>query len=365
MSRNGTDKEPGILKKKKIGWSKNHQSRLPVILAFLFGTSLRFINPYSNSNCLERDLSFSQQSTVVGNIGVVNNNNGTETTSFNLRHYGEPTTTTLEGRDMICYVSMGEAKHFQAHKTRMESQFATNSSVFFYHSHDEDCDGCIFKKNSKYAEGKNMIVKRLMLSPFWKRCKYMTWFDDDVTLSITGQKNVSDAAWGRYHEMLLSEETTHPLIRPQDSSRDSEGYDTYQSCVDEHFLSFRFDHIAIFWPLTDQRPDDLFVHGKFLFARMAKCYPKGIRVDRRYRAHNTGHRYNKKTKNMLATREKVDVFRSELPELGPWDGLIQLKHGCIKKKAPSFGWHPECQRVMNEHLNRFLDKEIPPEWKEG
>ncbi|CAJ1959224.1 unnamed protein product [Cylindrotheca closterium] len=362
MSENGTNnKSNGTSTKKNHWWN---QSRSRIILAFVCGASIRSVitTPYKNiSNCSKRDSSsFSQpQYTGANNKSIVIGGNEA------LNHHNDGSTLSLEGRDMICYVSMGEAKQFQAHKARMESQFATNTSVFLYHSYDEDCDGCIFKKNSKYAEGKNMIVKRLMLSPFWKRCKYMTWFDDDVALSITGQKNISDAAWGRYHEMLLSEETTHPLIRPQDSKRDGEGYDTYQSCVDEHFVSYRFDHIAILWPLTDQRPDDLFVHGKFFFARMAKCYPKGIKVDRRYRAHNNDHRYNKKTKAMLATKEKEDVFRSELPELGPWDGYIQLKHGCIKKKAPSFGWHPECQRVMNEHLDRFLQKEISPEWKEG
>lgn len=264
---------------------------------------------------------------------------------------------------LIVYFSQGPAKAYPSLKKRVDKFSPEGTAVFFYHSYDEDCDGCIFKKGTTFAEGWNLVAKTALLSPFADQMKYFVRFDDDIKLLSTGlgKANTGHGAWEDFHQMLLSPDTNYPLIRPQDKARAEEKYTVYESCVDQHFYAIRKDHISLIFPYSTYAKECIWLNDEMLFYVMEKCYPAGFLVDHRWTVANDDHRYA--TDNRVEYSEKyvrdkaLGALNEAYPSLGLWvrRNHSKLKHRCTVKEVPSFGLNGECRKVFQDRFERWLE----------
>lgn len=284
-------------------------------------------------------------------------------------------TSLQESRDwIICYGSQGPAKSFAGLQSRFERSLPNGTYAFFYHSFDEVCDGCVFQKGTTFSEGKNIATKAAMTSPIWRRCKYWTFFDDDIELrrkkkegnnmetTASGITSIEEDSWRDYHNMLLDPDTIHPIIKAQDSARDQGDTTTmYQTSVDEHFVSFRFDYVSLLWPLTTRYKDYFWLNNDMFFVKMTKCYPAGIRVDHRYVTTNPKHRYEADNNPVYNydTKRCEEVLQDELPGLSPWTCGLGQHHRSNVQPLPPLDRHPKCAEEMNRRLDLWLTDKLP------
>jgi hypothetical protein len=176
-----------------------------------------------------------------------------------------PSPTGMKQQNRIAYISQGRANAYINLKNRFEQVVDNETSAFFFHSFDENCNGCAFQANTTLAMGRNIGLKEAINSPLWDTFKYVVFFDDDVTLLDLQKARVFytpshkkqsglekshpeliDESWKTFHRMLLDEKTNQPLIKPTDQSFDlkrSINATTYQSCVDDNFWAIRKDHV--------------------------------------------------------------------------------------------------------------------------
>jgi hypothetical protein len=283
---------------------------------------------------------------------------------------------------------LGAAKSYSVWKELFDAISEEKDAVFFYHSYDEDCEGCIHKVGTTLSEGRNLVVSAAANASKidWNTYKYVVVLDDDVqllnssaTTTTTSSWNVSKgkfsgentptstvpdvAAWKSFHNRMLEPNTTHPLIKPKCQNYDSDDTaTTYQSCPDDNFLAIRRDYVDWVYPYSTIGKQNFWLNILELWKRMERCYPAGILIDHRWTVANPQRRYkiNKfpyKNKEWVQTKV-LEVLNRDYPTLGQpaWkvDANIMTWHRCTVKQEPSFGMHPECKRASEVRFQRWL-----------
>jgi hypothetical protein len=213
----------------------------------------------------------------------------------------------------IAYVSQGPAKSYPVLKKQFDTLMleVPDTASFFFHSYDEDCDGCIFQPKTTPEMGRNIALKAATQSPFWNNFKYIVMFDDDITLmhmkTVKGVYKLDPAkkdkashqtngvekshpelieqSWKALHKLLL-DELTYPLWKPRDIYFDywknKVHGPSYQSCVDDNFWAIRRDHIDFLYPFsTLYTHENFWLNALATFMKMEKCFPAGWWVDNR------------------------------------------------------------------------------------
>ena len=163
-----------------------------------------------------------------------------------------------------------------------------------------------------------------------RRIKYYVKFDDDIELYDTntaatsierqehGIKFIEDGskplkqiqAWKTLHQMLLADETTHPIIRPQDYVRAREKYDIYESCTDGHFFAVSPNHMSLLFPFSTYAKHVFWVSDHIMWALTERCYPASYKVDHRWTVVNEQHRYTPGANYERANRFKLTTEAS-------------------------------------------------------
>lgn len=305
----------------------------------------------------------------------------------------------LSQRDLIAYASQGPAKSYMILKQRFERAFGSEEDGkyrFYFHSFDEDCDGCIFQYKTSLARGKNILIKAIVHAPEYHRFKYVAVFDDDAFLyhrvervrpsplldrpvpldilrrHIAGnqdQANV-DLGWKTFHEHLQSDEETHPLVKPRYYHADLDDVmDTYQSCTDENFWVIRTDILHFYFPYELVHEENFWLNAGVIFVVMERCYPAGMKVLHDWISANGDDRYEKVEETYLNAQNKIDAQREylhkRLPELEPWRLPVESIHGfhdqrCTVKLTPSQGIHPECSKYTKPIFDKWVTGEYEP-----
>ena len=297
---------------------------------------------------------------------------------------------------MIVYFSQGPAKNYKVLKGRFQKAFvhttvpSSSSYQFYYHSYDEDCDGCIYQPNTTFAEGWNLVVKtaiqntKTTAADRKRIIKYYVRFDDDIELydidtinevgydevryggAVTFSKAQKQIlAWRSFHQMLLSNETTHPLIRPQDFVRSNESYDVYESCVDGHFYAISADHhmMSLFFPFSTYGKRVVWVNDHIMWSLTERCFPAGFKVDHRWTILNKQHRYTTDVDASYNEQKLIvlvnEALNSGFPQLGPWTipqhtTDINDRHRCTVKEFPSIGYNEQCSVVLQDRYQQWL-----------
>ena len=296
----------------------------------------------------------------------------TTTTATSLDIAATAAVKTLEQQQqhpmLIAYASQGPAAKYRVLYERFENSFPNGTWVLFYHSFDEPCEGCLFRANTTFAQGKNLVIKAVIQSSYYLnlQIKYIVSHDDDVILFRgSGGSNLMEDGWVPFHNLLLHNETTFPLIKPAYATE--ENYITYQSCVDEIMWAIRPDHLALIYPFnTHVLPDFYWFNALKLHMVMDRCYPNGYMVIPHVRIINPSHRYNNDAPIYhdwnTTTSMVAQVMEQEFPSLGKWiwsfpKGIIQR---CNVKKAPSFGIHPICQIAFQQRFDDWMAGKIEP-----
>jgi hypothetical protein len=294
----------------------------------------------------------------------------------------------LKTANKIAYISMGEAKNYKKIKERFERLLDRNTFRFFYHSYDEDCDGCLFLHKSAVSEGRNLAVKAAIDdSKNYESFKYFVIFDDDLYMSTPLRRSDSDLAsssskpkalnkaassneeyaWQTYHKMLLAESTTHPFIKPMyDRADDEVGKTTFQSCTDDNFWTIRRDQLGFLYPFSTYEKEMFWINPLAWFHLFEKCYPAGFLVDGRWIVSNPSHRYATNfggySDPRLFERNVKEMLDMEYPMLGPWKVKrdIPIWQQCTVRELPSLGMHPLCKQVTHERFQKWVSGEFKP-----
>jgi hypothetical protein len=267
------------------------------------------------------------------------------------------------------------------------------TASFFFHSYDEDCDGCIFQPKTTLAMGRNIALKAATQSPLWNDFKYIVMFDDDITLmhmkTVKGvykpdpanksksahQTNglekthpeLIEQSWKELHRMLL-DELTYPLWKPRDLHFDYwrkkvHGH-SYQSCVDDNFWVIRRDHIDFLYPFsTIHESENFWLNAFATFMKMEKCFPAGWWVDHRFMVENPAHRYDQAESPPETEQWLREIMDATIPNAGPWHYVppdIGTAQGCTIKQAPSFGVHPACKQETEKRFQKWVSGELEP-----
>ena len=289
---------------------------------------------------------------------------------------------------IIAYITMGTAQSCQHLKQRFQkllgspSDGTNNSYVFICHSYDEDCDDCIFQHGTSYAEGKNIIVKALVNNAatttkeerLWDRVKYVVSFDDDVPIfpipfnGGPGDKSKGlfpkpehlHDGWKPFHDMLLNETTTHPLIKPQYYPDFKDHRTTYQTGVDENFWAIRKDHLPVIYPHSTIGEYVHWANAGRVFYLLYKCYPNGFQVLSNFRTLNPAHAFDTSDYGAIADII-VEQLQEGYSEIGPWKAkMYPLVQHFTAMNAPSLGLHPTCRKVMFDRFQKWIDGEYKP-----
>jgi hypothetical protein len=285
----------------------------------------------------------------------------------------------------IAYISMGEAKNYNMLRERFEKLLDHNTFRFFYHSYDEDCDGCVFQHKTSASEGRNLAVKAAIDSKDYESFKYFVIFDDDLYMSTplrstdhppgaTKPKASNKAAssneeyaWQTYHEMILAESTTHPFIKPMFDQIDVEaGTTTFQSCTDDNFWTIRRDQLGFLYPFSTYEKELFWINPAAWFHLFEKCYPAGFLVDGRWSVSNPSHRYaidfGGYLDHRLFERNIKEMLDMEYPMLGPWKVKKDILswQRCTVKELPSLGMHPLCKQATHERFQKWVSGEFKP-----
>lgn len=270
---------------------------------------------------------------------------------------------------MIAYVSQGPASQYPILKERFEHLLPKGTWAFFYHSYDEDCEGCLFQSNTSFAEGKNLAIHAAVTSQIWKnqQVKYLASFDDDIQLARRPFKKadkLNGTGWEPLHNILLQQKTQHPLLKPRHNSADIEDTITYQSCTDENFWIFRRDHIDIFYPHSTYAQEHFHLNALKDFFLMERCYPAGMMVLPHYMVFNKKHRYSVKQgiyRDQGFVHTKIlDMLRMEYPTLGPWEWRDLSQRCNVQRKLPQETVEPECKAVMEARFQKWIAGELTP-----
>jgi hypothetical protein len=307
----------------------------------------------------------------------------------------------------IAYLSQGQAKSYPVWKKLFDAiSGEEKNAVFFYHSYDKDCEGCLYQAGTTMSEGRNLVVLAAANSTNmdWNTYKYVVMLDDDILLlnsssssnsswnnvsfkkgKNSGKNNIPTsstglpeeehvAAWKSFHSMLLDPHTTHPLIKPKCGTWDSDddlATTTYQSCPDDNFLAMRRDYVDWIYPYSTIGKQNVWLNIVAIWKRMERCYPAGIKVDHRWTVANPQHRYNPRifpyTSPQWATTKVLELLNRDYPNLGGNNGRawkvdvnIMSWHRCTVKQEPSLGMHPECKRVCEVRFQRWLAGDYEP-----
>jgi hypothetical protein len=216
------------------------------------------------------------------------------------------------------YLSQGPASSY----TRLKQRFgALPNALFFYHSYDQDCDGCIYLANSTLPQGRNLVLQTAFQSlkksesqhNSLDNVKYFVMMDDDVEIQCIPSRR---DCWWEYHTMLMDERTSWPLLAPKFYVDGDAEPALYHTCRDDSLWVMRWDHVHLLYPFPtkhDKKTWNIYVQAAW--ERMKRCFPNGFLTHKGYRNVNPRHgEYPKGLRKGLV----VDLLNDEYPSLGPW-----------------------------------------------
>lgn len=308
----------------------------------------------------------------------------------------------IHKRDLIAYATQGHAKAYAPLKERFQQALGTEQDGhyrFYFHSFDEDCNGCIFQHNTTLARGKNILIKTIASVPEYQRFKYVAIFDDDAFLyhrtlrakpspfldrpkkvkkiilkehiKAGNETENTQLAWKSLHEYLSSNQEIHPLVKPAFYNTDlHDKVDTYQSCTDENFWIIRIDYVHFYFPYMLVHEENFWLNAAVLFLIMERCYPTGMKVLHNWVVTNFEHRYEQ-SKEIYQNRKGMlhaqrEYLAKRLPELGPWKLPIHSRDGMLNQRCnvqtdpPSSGLRPKCSKYTKVIFDKWIQGEYEP-----
>jgi hypothetical protein len=272
----------------------------------------------------------------------------------------------------VVYLSQGPAASYQRLQRRFRS---LPGAVFFYHSYDENCTGCIFQPGTTLPEGRNLVLKSALAAgdrgrvdstsavPSWTndQVKFYVMMDDDVEIRCLSGRN----CWSEYHALLLDDRTSWPFLAPKYYVDRDDEPTAYHTCRDDSLWVMRWDHVDFLYPYPTKHSEKTWnIYVQATWERMKRCFPNGFLTHKGYRIENARHGdYPKGLRKGLV----ADLLRSEYPELGPWVVDKHAKRTAFRctpaRYEPPATFqrvHPKCKNLTESRFLRWLDGTFDP-----
>jgi hypothetical protein len=264
-------------------------------------------------------------------------------------------------QDQVVYLSQGPAASY----ARLSERFqALPNALFFYHSYDQDCRGCIFQANTTLPKGRNLVLKTayttLAKSSTLDRVKFFVMMDDDVEIQCIPSRR---DCWLEYHLMLLDRRTTWPLLAPKFYVDGDDEPTLYHTCRDDSLWVMRHDHVHFMYPFPTKHDTKTWnIYVQAVWERMKRCFPNGFLTHKGFRNYNPRHGDYPKG---LRKRLVLDILNEEYPSLGPWS--LQPSSGrafrcTTAMQNPPEQQHvdPTCAAVTTERFQKWIDGTLDP-----
>ena len=280
----------------------------------------------------------------------------------NLIHSSNSNKDNKPHRDLIVYLSQGPASSYAQLSQRFQS---LPNALFYYHSYDQDCPGCIFQPNSTLPKGRNLVLKTaynsLSHNNTLDQVKYFIMMDDDVEIQCVSSRR---DCWMEYHYMLLDERITWPFLAPKYFVDADDEPTSYHTCRDDSLWVMKWDNVHFLYPFpTRHDTKSWHIYVQAAWERMKKCFPNGFLTHKGYRNYNPRHGDYPKG---LRKRLVVDILNAEYPTLGPWS--IQPSKGgigfrcarALHKPPVQQQVDPKCAAVTRERFQKWIDGTFDP-----
>lgn len=281
----------------------------------------------------------------------------------------KPSSPSIDSkRFLVVYLSQGPAASYERLKRRFDS---LPNAVFFYHSYDVECPGCIFQSNTTLPEGRNLVLKTSLavgnrrqatpLEPWTNdQVKYYVMMDDDVEVQCLSRRD----CWQEYHTMLLDDRTTWPFLAPKYYVDWDDEPTAYHTCRDDSLWVMRWDHVDFLYPYpTKHQAKTWNIYVQSTWERMKRCFPNGFLSHKGYRNVNSRHGgYPKGLRKALV----ADLLNSEYPTLGPWvvnktETTTPFRCTPARNDPPIQEWvDPICKNLTEWRFRRWLDGTYNP-----
>ncbi|KAG7354948.1 hypothetical protein IV203_004304 [Nitzschia inconspicua] len=247
-----------------------------------------------------------------------NDSVGNESAAKKSHQWHQQQGTVDQNRNYIVYLSQGPASSY----IRLQHRFNNlPNALFFYHSYDQECNGCIFLANTTLPRGRNLVLMTALQSLMANQAgstsvthvKYFIMMDDDVEVQCIPSRR---DCWFEYHTMLLDQRTTWPLLAPKFYVDGDAEPALYHTCRDDSLWVMRWDYVHLLYPFPtkhDKKTWNIYVQA--VWERMKRCFPNGFHSHKGYRNVNPRHgTYPKGLRKGLV----VNLLNDEYPTLGPW-----------------------------------------------
>lgn len=264
---------------------------------------------------------------------------------------------TSTKRDKIVYMLQGKAVH------GFEWMHLINElgpqAIIHYHSFDEECEACIYRNDTTYSSGKNLLLRHVLKAEDYDHVKYFVALDSDISLQCKGGLSQVDC-WKWLHQTLIDPNTTDPMRTCQTNYEPMGEITTYQTCTDSQFYALRWDYLAFFYPLATHLQEkgwNLINH--VMWHLMRRCFPNGFVVDERFQLTNPEHSPYVQIYGGEAQSIINSILENDYPLLGPWNDTETIFHRCSvlgkppkKKEADKY-----CMDVLTSRFNVWADND--------
>jgi hypothetical protein len=263
---------------------------------------------------------------------------------------------------LIAYLSQGPASSYDKLQHRFN---ALPNSVFFYHSYDVDCSGCIYQSKTTLPEGRNLVLKtayqKLTAAQIISSVKYFVMMDDDVEIQCVRSRR---DCWLEYHTLLLDPRTTWPFLAPKFYVDTDDEPTLYHTCRDDSLWVMRWDYVHMLYPFpTKHQTKTWNIYVQAVWERFKRCFPNSFLSHKGYRNVNVRHgEYPKGLRKGLV----VDILNSEYPLLGPWS--INRTQGerpfrctrALQEPPKQTDADPVCTALTKERFQHWIDGSLDP-----